>query len=1099
MLAYSQTTPVHVRRVANSTTVFTSHLAVGSIIYNVENRNLYLIIKATDGAKSLSTLTEFTDYVLFYIEKDQDISRLLGTAAYADISSFVPKTRTLTINGTSFDLSADRTFTVGRVTSVALTAPTGFSVSGSPITSSGTLALSFATGYSLPTTAKQSNWDTAYGWGNHASAGYLLNADLSGIRDTTGQHADTLAQHRVELDALSDTTAQHRVELDALSDTTAQHRVEIDANTESVAQLSIEVDGKQDIRRILGTAAYADIKHFANPSLSNLASTAINTPLLPGTSDGVALGSATKMWSDVFLASGGVINWDNGNVTLTHGNNQLSLSAGDSLLIPIRAYNATTWNNSTRAVAEDAVRDQFVTVQDSVTKHKGWHYTQRDSIAAIYDSLALHRDTLWDHSDRLVALEGGSGSGANTALSNLSNVAVNTSLLPAEDTVKLGSAAKVWLDAYIKTLTLKSAGAEFSRILFVNDTDTVNIRYNGLSLYIGEGAVGSAVSIDAGDGDISIIGDFDLVSGKRVLYGDTKWREGVTGDNYYLSRYSAGLSDWGDVFSFTGSVATINNPSDFSTNITLYKDTTLLSKNIRIPDNVFLGFGDASRYKWRYDDSGGTFSSHLTLTDGSGLNAFISAGGTGVQFYYGGVEKFVTANSGLLPSGNGVQALGYPDKRWSTVYSVGFLGETSAFSTYMAAPLSLLLAVASPPSTPALFGGLFVDSDDDLLYYREPDDGSIHGPIGGGGGSMVYPGAGIALSTGTGWGTSITNASANWNTAYGWGNHATAGYAPLGSVASHTEAISIVNGTAANTAFYLRPHASQTANIIDVRNMANSANLLTFSNVGSLTLGSGVGINEFSSDGTLGGNSDTAVPTEKAVKTYVASISGSSPAGSGTEWQYRNSTAFGAISNTFTSPSNPGIKNGGKLLFGTDSTIVLKWDAGDEVFSLSFYDQYTFLSSSASSTTIYHADGNTGLTLYEDYIYQDSTYFFDGIRVLGSVDIAELASDPPTPASGYGRLYFDTSGNLWYKNDAGSERQISYTTSAPEPSPMMPSIDYEQIANDWATGLRYSTRMIEFRDREYRFTEMVYDRGLLVSVSPGKWQRMNLIQKMIYR
>ena len=42
----------------------------------------------------------------------------------------------------------------------------------------------------------------------------------------------------------------------------------------------------------------------------------------------------------------------------------------------------------------------------------------------------------------------------------------------------------------------------------------------------------------------------------------------------------------------------------------------------------------------------------------------------------------------------------------------------------------------------------------------------------GGGGSMVYPGAGIPLSTGSAWGTSITDNSANWNTAFGWGNHA---------------------------------------------------------------------------------------------------------------------------------------------------------------------------------------------------------------------------------------------------------------------------------------------------------------------------------------
>ncbi|MEI7424359.1 MAG: hypothetical protein WCK18_19825, partial [Prolixibacteraceae bacterium] len=34
------------------------------------------------------------------------------------------------------------------------------------------------------------------------------------------------------------------------------------------------------------------------------------------------------------------------------------------------------------------------------------------------------------------------------------------------------------------------------------------------------------------------------------------------------------------------------------------------------------------------------------------------------------------------------------------------------------------------------------------------------------GGSMVYPGAGIPISTGSGWGSSITNNSTNWNSAY---------------------------------------------------------------------------------------------------------------------------------------------------------------------------------------------------------------------------------------------------------------------------------------------------------------------------------------------
>lgn len=51
----------------------------------------------------------------------------------------------------------------GTVTSVAMSVPTGLSISGSPIIASGTLALSYTSGYSIPTTAKQTNWDTAYG------------------------------------------------------------------------------------------------------------------------------------------------------------------------------------------------------------------------------------------------------------------------------------------------------------------------------------------------------------------------------------------------------------------------------------------------------------------------------------------------------------------------------------------------------------------------------------------------------------------------------------------------------------------------------------------------------------------------------------------------------------------------------------------------------------------------------------------------------------------------------------------------------------------------------------------------------------------------
>jgi hypothetical protein len=70
---------------------------------------------------------------------------------------------TAVITGTypNFTITTNDEFD-GTVTSVDMTVPTGLAISGNPITSSGTLALALASGYSIPTTANQANWTTAY-------------------------------------------------------------------------------------------------------------------------------------------------------------------------------------------------------------------------------------------------------------------------------------------------------------------------------------------------------------------------------------------------------------------------------------------------------------------------------------------------------------------------------------------------------------------------------------------------------------------------------------------------------------------------------------------------------------------------------------------------------------------------------------------------------------------------------------------------------------------------------------------------------------------------------------------------------------------------
>jgi hypothetical protein len=74
-----------------------------------------------------------------------------------------------------------------------------------------------------------------------------------------------------------------------------------------------------------GSSAMTWTAPGANTALSNLSSVAINTSLLPGTDDGAALGSTSKEFSDLFLASGGVINWANGNTTLAQTSGALTL------------------------------------------------------------------------------------------------------------------------------------------------------------------------------------------------------------------------------------------------------------------------------------------------------------------------------------------------------------------------------------------------------------------------------------------------------------------------------------------------------------------------------------------------------------------------------------------------------------------------------------------------------------------------------------------------------------------------------------------------------------------------------------------------------
>ncbi len=62
------------------------------------------------------------------------------------------------------------------------------------------------------------------------------------------------------------------------------------------------------------------------PTTATFTTATVNTGLMPDVNDGAYLGQAGTAFSDLFLADGGVINWNSGNISLTHSAGILTIS-----------------------------------------------------------------------------------------------------------------------------------------------------------------------------------------------------------------------------------------------------------------------------------------------------------------------------------------------------------------------------------------------------------------------------------------------------------------------------------------------------------------------------------------------------------------------------------------------------------------------------------------------------------------------------------------------------------------------------------------------------------------------------------------------------
>ena len=161
----------------------------------------------------------------------------------------------------------------GTVTSVGLSAPTGFAVAGSPITASGTLALSFAVGYSLPLTATQASWDAAAVLAGTAvqPAGLTSYVQTSDARlsDSREWSATTISQ--AEAETGSATTRRAFTALRVFQAVAAYIAANFSATGQALATAANAAAARTALG--LGTAATAATGDFAAASHSQAAST----------------------------------------------------------------------------------------------------------------------------------------------------------------------------------------------------------------------------------------------------------------------------------------------------------------------------------------------------------------------------------------------------------------------------------------------------------------------------------------------------------------------------------------------------------------------------------------------------------------------------------------------------------------------------------------------------------------------------------------------------------------------------------------------------------------------------------------------------------
>jgi predicted heme/steroid binding protein len=218
-----------------------------------------------------------------------------ATTITTSIATKVPQTRTITINGTSYDLSANRSWTIN-----------------SMVYPSAGIALSTGTAWGSSITDNSSNWNTAYGWGNHASAGYLTSATAATTyASLTGSYANPSWITSLAYSKLTGVPAflTSYTETDTLASVTARGA--------STATNSVFTGGLQARK---------------NQSDNNYTTAALWTESYGNTTTGVAFHISGVVGKFLEMRTNGILYWENNQVVTNTGTWGISITGNAATL-----------------------------------------------------------------------------------------------------------------------------------------------------------------------------------------------------------------------------------------------------------------------------------------------------------------------------------------------------------------------------------------------------------------------------------------------------------------------------------------------------------------------------------------------------------------------------------------------------------------------------------------------------------------------------------------------------------------------------------------------------------------------------------------------